>query len=374
MTTFQPIAIYKKGIVLPYLEGQFIVATEPFSDGDTEYEAGVYTDLPSGRVQLTMKGPKGDTGATGATGAQGIQGVQGIQGIRGLDGADGKSYVIKGQVDAENDLPPPTPSNVGEAYFVGTKVPRLVYACVEHAGIPSWQNQGALQGPQGPQGEQGIQGIQGERGPQGETGPQGPQGTPGKSVSPYEYSPTMNGTASAGISLEYSRGDHVHPHDNSKADTNGKYEDLKVGKDSDGNIISETYLKVNEVLDSIFPIGSIYMSAESTSPASLFGGTWEKLEGRFLLGASSSYALGIPGGEATHTLTIDEMPSHTHTFSKTPTFGTKGDWNGGYQTMYDGESFYKGSIELSINATGGGGAHNNMPPYLAVNIWKRKKD
>ena len=126
-----------------------------------------------------------------------------------------------------------------------------------------------------------------------------------------------------------------------------------------------------EWLSKVYPIGSIYVSAGSTSPASLFGGTWAKLEGKFLLGTDSSHTLGSTGGEATHTLTVDEMPSHTHAFSKTPTFGTKGDWDGGCQTMYDGESFYKGSIELSINATGGGSAHNNMPPYLAVNIWKR---
>ncbi len=130
--------------------------------------------------------------------------------------------------------------------------------------------------------------------------------------------------------------------------------------------------ELNEIpLSKVYPIGSIYLSAGSTSPASLFGGTWARLEGKFLLGANSSYALGSTGGEATHTLTTGEMPSHTHSFNKTPTFGTKGDWDGGYQTMYDGDSFYKGTSALSITATGGGGAHNNMPPYLAVNIWKR---
>lgn len=62
MAKFQPIAIYRSGVVLPYREGQFIVATEPFSDGTTEYEAGVYTDTPSGRAQLTMRGPQGPQG------------------------------------------------------------------------------------------------------------------------------------------------------------------------------------------------------------------------------------------------------------------------------------------------------------------------
>ena len=62
----------------------------------------------------------------------------------------------------------------------------------------------------------------------------------------------------------------------------------------------------------IYPVGSIYMSVNSTSPASLFGGTWEQLKDRFLIGAGNSYEVNATGGEATHTLTIDEMPKHSH--------------------------------------------------------------
>ena len=66
---------------------------------------------------------------------------------------------------------------------------------------------------------------------------------------------------------------------------------------------------------SIYPVGSIYMSVNSTSPSSLFGGTWEQLTDTFLYATSTTAdtsSTTATDGEATHTLTIDEMPSHTH--------------------------------------------------------------
>lgn len=70
------------------------------------------------------------------------------------------------------------------------------------------------------------------------------------------------------------------------------------------------------VVDLIYPVGSIYMSVASTSPATLFDGTtWEQLKDKFLLGAGDTYTAGGTGGNASHTLTIAEMPSHNHTFT-----------------------------------------------------------
>ena len=66
------------------------------------------------------------------------------------------------------------------------------------------------------------------------------------------------------------------------------------------------------MLDSVYPIGAIYISVSNTSPSVLFGGTWEEIQGRFLLGRSSDHAAGSTGGEETHTLTAAEMPAHTH--------------------------------------------------------------
>ena len=73
-------------------------------------------------------------------------------------------------------------------------------------------------------------------------------------------------------------------------------------------------LGIGDYVDLIYPVGSIYMSVNATNPKDLFGGTWTQIQGRFLLGMSSSYPAGSQGGEATHTLTANEMPNHTHQY------------------------------------------------------------
>lgn len=112
-----------------------------------------------------------------------------------------------------------------------------------------------------------------------------------------------------------------------------------------------------------YPIGSIYMSVTLVDPAALFGGTWERIQNRFLLGASNTYVNGSTGGEETHTLTVDEMPAHSHTYQTDP-YSTQG----GSGSSYVGSSTSK---ELTTGETGGGQPHNNMPPYLSVYMWKR---
>ena len=119
-----------------------------------------------------------------------------------------------------------------------------------------------------------------------------------------------------------------------------------------------------ERLLDIYPIGSIYMSVNSTSPAGLFGGTWEQLKDRFLLAAGSTYSAGSTGGEATHALTVDEMPIHSHGGVRRNHVGASG-------TASTGTSSGSGDTTNYTNDAGGGAAHNNMPPYLAVYMWKR---
>ena len=159
----------------------------------------------------------------------------------------------------------------------------------------------------------------------------------------------------------------------------------------------------------VYPVGSIYISVTDTSPASLFGGTWEQLKDRFLLAAGDSYAAGSTGGEATHTLTASEMPSHSHVYSNatgvqghqltvhempshthgihwvgaTPPqgggsdsqFGVAQNAVGNQQSGSTGGngSHNHGLSKSNANTTntGSGAAHNNMPPYLAVYAWKR---
>ena len=116
----------------------------------------------------------------------------------------------------------------------------------------------------------------------------------------------------------------------------------------------------------VYPVGSIYMSVNSTSPATLFGGTWEQLEDRFLLGAGSTYTAGDTGGEATHLLDTNEIPSHSHyVMHRAWSWSGSG---GSYLGMTDSG----GHSGFNTGNTGGGQAHNNMPPYLVVYMWKRK--
>ena len=132
-----------------------------------------------------------------------------------------------------------------------------------------------------------------------------------------------------------------------------------------GNLYIATQNRTNitEIRNLIYPIGSIYMSVNNTNPSTLFGGTWVQLQNRFLLGAGSSYTAGDTGGSATHKLTIDEMPSHSH--------GLKNDKTGGSGSAKWVINSSASSGTGVITNTGGNQAHNNMPPYLVVYMWKR---
>ena len=187
--------------------------------------------------------------------------------------------------------------------------------------------------------------------------------------------------------------------------------------DSDGNAIKTTYLKkadfpknisafdndakylqTADLLDKVYPVGSIYLSMVNTDPKNLFGGTWQRIsQGRMLLGADdSTYKVGATGGPATETLTVNQIPGHTHT-GTTSWADLQGNW-GGFSKEANGSgvvvtnSTYNTKIvatgaddswgkrqhidvshnhTFTTNSTGGGQAHNNMSPYLAVYIWQR---
>nr|DAQ18325.1 MAG TPA: baseplate wedge protein [Caudoviricetes sp.] len=131
---------------------------------------------------------------------------------------------------------------------------------------------------------------------------------------------------------------------------------------------SEGNLEINgkTIFDMIYPVGTIYISASNVSPSVLFGGTWEQIQDRFLIGAGSSYQAGSVGGEATHTLTIDEMPRHNHEIDNLNASGNSTP----YMTVQaQDKKGYGGNVQTMF--AGGSQPHNNMPPYLAVYIWKR---
>lgn len=131
------------------------------------------------------------------------------------------------------------------------------------------------------------------------------------------------------------------------------------------------------VVKSTFPIGSIYMSVSPTNPTYLFGGTWVQLKDTFLLSAGDNYTAGNTGGEATHILTEQEIPAHRHKIGGAG--GGDGTGEGGYLARYSTSSDYPYSLRSnntdptywSTSSVGSGQAHNNMPPYLVVYMWKR---
>ena len=170
---------------------------------------------------------------------------------------------------------------------------------------------------------------------------------------------------------------------------------------------THTSNQVTDLINTIYPVGSIYMSVNSTNPSVLFGGTWEQIKDTFLLATGDTYANGSTGGEATHTLTENEMPSHTHiqdshnhtqnahNHTQNPHshtigslarynisgkgvaavgdgYGNSNNYKTGNTTATNKEATATNNPQTATNQnTGGGQAHNNMPPYLAVNIWKR---
>lgn len=130
-----------------------------------------------------------------------------------------------------------------------------------------------------------------------------------------------------------------------------------------------------EIMLALYPVGAVYISVNSTSPASLFGGTWESIGGRFLLGADATYAAGSKGGEAAHKLTINEIPLHDHNLIRQQWYSADQVHSSASYSIFSWKTAEGGSTSSSYNGkvepTGGDNAHNNMPPYLAVYMWKR---
>ena len=122
------------------------------------------------------------------------------------------------------------------------------------------------------------------------------------------------------------------------------------------------------------PVGSIYLSINSTNPSKYFGGTWEQIaKGRTLVGVDQNdtdfNVVKKTGGEKSHTLSINEMPSHNHdlVLSAGINIGI------GNRVVMNSWQWNTNSqlINNTIMASGGGKAHNNLPPYFTCYIWCR---
>lgn len=170
-------------------------------------------------------------------------------------------------------------------------------------------------------------------------------------------------------------------------------------------IQSQVQVSINSAIETavaqtklaMYPIGSIYMSLESTNPATFIGGTWEQIEDTFLLAAGTNYSAGDTGGKAEYV--ADDMPAHTHTRGTMDITGSfKLDPTNGWIRINTVSGCFtkSGSEAIANGGTPNGGAVNNqcnfkasnnwtgetsqsgleetatiMPPYLAVYMWKR---
>jgi hypothetical protein len=264
--------------------------------------------------------------------------------------------------------------------------------------------QGA-QGPQGPPGDQGAPGLPGadgaagSTGPQGPEGPIGPQGPSGSSAwaditdkpatfAPAAHSHPIGDVTSLQASLDgKAASSHTHAgvyepadvaiqthlasaHAPANAQKNSDITKAEIEAKLTGELTSHTHPGGSQA----FPVGSVFIAVVSTNPATLLGyGTWAAFAaGRMLVGLDAGQTefdtVEETGGAKTHTLTVTEMPAHTHVISsQTATTGAA--------TSYEHGTLDTSSAEAEVTevtgSTGGGAAHNNLPPYVVVYMWKR---
>jgi len=133
----------------------------------------------------------------------------------------------------------------------------------------------------------------------------------------------------------------------------------------------------SDLLNLIYPVGSIYISVNNTNPASLFGGTWQQIKDKFLLSAGDTYNAGDEGGEAKHALTINELPKNSMKIPHIAEYDDCSISGGGWKQISREQTEKEGAVQSITNSgwhimsIGNNEAHNNMPPYLAVYMWKR---
>lgn len=150
--------------------------------------------------------------------------------------------------------------------------------------------------------------------------------------------------------------------------TNVMYQDLTVKDTLDATSIGAGLIAA--IRDALLPVGSVVCC--TTSPAGVVGGSWAQIEDKFILAAGATYAEDSEGGEATHILTLSELPS-AELLITSPLGQTLASEYGGETGPLGGVSPNTGnpSYEYKVNLNGGNQPHNTMPPYVAKKYWER---
>lgn len=148
---------------------------------------------------------------------------------------------------------------------------------------------------------------------------------------------------------------------------------IQINEVSGTDNINFTLKQNNSLVNLLFPIGQIIIKGDNEDYSDWLGFSWERTAvGKVLVGLDTTdtdfNAIGKIGGEKTHILTVDEMPSHTHGVPQAHPYNN--DATEHYTLVR--QSFNKSTeYNVDTSATGGGEAHNNMPPYQVVAYWKR---
>lgn len=130
------------------------------------------------------------------------------------------------------------------------------------------------------------------------------------------------------------------------------------------------------VVERDHPVGSLYISENATSPAELYGGTWERIEGRFIMGASDTYPAGSTGGSATHTQTPSELATHIHGINVANVYDGKytvpsDEWRLTYKDPGNSTSYLMTSSKVGLISAGESNPMDILNPYYSMYIWRR---
>lgn len=376
-------------------------------EGKAEIEAAVEAPAEI-QTEITAAGPpgpkgdKGDKGDTGDTGPQGETGPAGPQGETGPQGPKGET----GETGPAGATGPAGPK--GDAFTYEDFTPEQL---------------AALTGPQGPAGATGPAGPTGPQGPKGDKGDTGegvpPGGSAGQALvknsgTDYDsgwadvpYASQINITSGTHDLNSYttpglyyfSSGATLSNAPNSAENgwlwvlkpTNSSAKQIWTRQGSNPTTTKDFFMRFLSggtwgnwanypTIDKVYPVGAIYISANSTSPASLFGGTWEQIKDTFLLAAGSTYAGGSTGGRSAVTLSAaigaaNQLATgicyHTDTVSDWQNANTSSVYNLGATSRSNSVGSGWNHSTPVTEKTGTSRDVNIMPPYLAVYVWKR---
>lgn len=142
-----------------------------------------------------------------------------------------------------------------------------------------------------------------------------------------------------------------------------------------GTVVNlENQLSNSRLVNLIYPIGSIYLSANAVSPETLFGGKWEQIKDRFLLASGSVYQNGSSGGSSAHTHGLSNAYAKIgiRTDGSIAVNDKNVEWTAERRTSASTSPLTNQYEETVATELGGNtDSGSNMPPYLTVNVWKR---